>query len=962
MSGHHHSGGDARTSDGTLVAGDGTLLVVDCIDGLTLLTRERIREVLAMGFTPLLMLTNIHRCFLEKLDGEEAYQKFCTIINDVNAFIKLYSTHRLKDVEVSPREGTVVFYADSWGFSIPKFAEIYESKFGLDHDKVKNRLWGDNYYDPSTKIWTPTPTTTASCKRGFLLYVYDPIRKVLSRCLRDEKDKLQSMIQKLGGKTMDMRDLQGEGLFDLFMRSWLPTSNILREDPSYFNAEGSCWRSEDVNAVTKSYDKGHVALEEDKPANFCLMPKGSAKGLFTLPPEVLERLAPYQIRAVRWLWDLQCKSMGGILADDMGMGKTRTVCSFLRGLLSCSLIERAIIVAPKSVLSQWVAELKNVGLVEEIHMYRTPVSEGESLNSVIKRGGVLLTTYEVFRSKHKIIACEETKVIKWNYIFLDEGHRIKNDKTQTSQAFRALNCHNKIVITGTPFQNNLKELYVLVNFCCPNLLGNEQEFVEKFVEPIEKAKFSDSQLSHKRLAMSASEELKNILKPCMLRRTKRLLQAMGLLGSKHEMTVWLEMTTVQIDLYKALLTEIRLGNSKGASLAEASVAKNICNHPFILRKLESGDAKASFESQGLANNYKKQLLKLVPFPDVLIGSSCKLRFILYLVNNLLAEHHKILVFSQSVPMLQLVEQALLTFMDESKIIRMDGSTTQPERDEKIKSFQANIENPDEISPEDVPDVFLMTTSVGGMGLNLTAGSRVIIVDPAQNPSMDNQSVDRAFRLGQKKDVIVYRLITAGTIEEHTYRRQVIKGEISTSVTEKEQCARALEKETGKVLSLPKGGFAKSWTHQELLESYQTRFDESILEHLEFIMRETVVVGLNNHGSLFSVEECLPLPCDDDSPVKLARRFRKKFASDTVIGGEKYAYHVKDPKWGVQNKMLAAAAGRYRKLLPQKLYGPEKSGGSSRPEAGGWRARGGMNPGATLGDDPPKEPDAATGPG
>lgn len=957
MPGYHHSGPDA------LPAREGTLVLVDCIDGLTSQTSEWLHQALAKGIKPFLVLVNFHRCFLElKWDGEKAYRTFCSIIKDVNAIIKLYNTQMLKYVEVHPSDGTVFFFSDSWGLSIQQFAEICESRFGSDQAKMMSRLWGNHFFDPSTKKWTHCRTSSGSCKRGFILYVYDPIKKILNSCIHGQKGRLQLMMQSFGHEEMDLQDLKGEELFEHIMQKWLPISKTLCEDTSSFNPQGlskelsqlldSSCTTKKIDGVTASFKKGNEVLGEKTPAYFCLMPKGSIKKQFKLPPEVIERLAPYQIEGVQWLWNLHCESKGGILADDMGMGKTRTVCSFLHGLLRCSLTKRAIVIAPKTILSQWQAELRNVGLADQIHMYRTPQSQGESLNNVIIRGGVLLTTYEVFRSKHKLITREDTETVEWDYLFLDEGHRIKNDKTQTWHAFNTLKCRHKIVITGTPFQNNLKELYVLVDFCCPNLLGTEQEFVDKFVEPIERAKFADSELGYKRLSMSASEGLKELLRPYMLRRTKRLLQAMGLLGNKHEMTVWLQMTKNQINLYKGLLTKVKLGNSEGVAFAEAAVAKNICNHPSILRKADSGDSKIPLEAQGLASNYKKQLLDLISFPDR-VTSSCKVRFVMYLVKTLRAQRHKILIFSQSVQMLELLEEALLMFMSECQIIRMDGSTSQPERDKKIKIFQSNIEDPEKFSPEDVPDVFLMTTSVGGMGLNLTAASRVIIIDPAQNPSMDNQSVDRAFRFGQKKDVIVYRLITSGTIEEHTYRQQVLKGEVSTSVTEEQQCARALDKETGKVLSLPLNGFDISLTHKELLESAShTGFDKSMLSDLDLVTTHNLVVGVSNHGSLFSTEEVLPLPCDDESPVYLGRCHRKKFSCDVVIAGEKYAYKVTDERWGIRNSV--------GKPLPQKFSTHEESGGDVHEQRAPR-----MNPGekgAWSGNDPPKGPDAPAGPG
>jgi elongation factor 2 len=294
MSGHHDSRLDA------LPTRDATLVMADCIDGLSSQTKEALREALAAGLKPILVLNNLDSCFLKlKLEGEEAYQAFCTIITDVNAFIKLHSTKRLKDVEVNPCEGTVLFVADTWGFSILDFAKICVSRFGSDQAKMTKRLWGGNYFDPSTQRWTPSPTGSASCKRGFVLYVYDSIKKILNSSIHDQKDRLLLMMQKLGHKEMNLHDLKGKELFEHIMQIWLPISHIICEvmvyhllsmisfcsfeeyisissykalwyvlqDPTALNSEGlsnklghlvdSCRTREDVDAISKSYKKGH---------------------------------------------------------------------------------------------------------------------------------------------------------------------------------------------------------------------------------------------------------------------------------------------------------------------------------------------------------------------------------------------------------------------------------------------------------------------------------------------------------------------------------------------------------------------------------------------------------------------------------------------------------------------------------------------------------------------------------
>ncbi|CAD6252196.1 unnamed protein product [Miscanthus lutarioriparius] len=413
-----------------------------------------------------------------------------------------------------------------------------------------------------------------------------------------------------------------------------------------------------------------------------------------------------------------------------------------------------------------------------------------ALENVGKEGGIVLTTYETIRDHKQKIS---DKLGTVDYIFADEGHRIKNKAGKASKALKGIRCDHRIVVTGTPIQNNLMEFYSLMKFCNPTLLGNKEEFKETFLVPIDRGKFKGSTPSVRRKAIESSEDLNKLVSPFVLRRSKMTLKDSGRIkANKYEVIVWVKISAHQANLYEALMVDPNPRSRKhGGAFEISKVAKSLCLDPSIV---------GMTSAKNISQQFKRTLVKTINTSTRELTSS-KLSFLLYFLPLLLNDKLKILVFSTSPEMLQVLEEALSAKINE-EIIRMDGTMSCEDRVELIENFQR----------KDGPPIFLLTTKVGGVGITLTAASRVVIIDPSDNPCDDNQAVDRAYRIGQVRVVIVYHLITCGTIEEHTYRRQTLKLETSDDVLEGTQ----VMDNSGKTCSKPivSSKTRSSWAHED----------------------------------------------------------------------------------------------------------------------------------------------------
>ncbi|GJN01216.1 hypothetical protein PR202_ga18463 [Eleusine coracana subsp. coracana] len=587
-----------------------------------------------------------------------------------------------------------------------------------------------------------------------------------------------------------------------------------------YDDDGLAEKENNVIANNESEDVGWEKTED-----FKMEPTGSAASSkpYKLPGRIFKMLYPHQREGLQWLWVLHCRGTGGILGDDMGLGKTMQVSAFLAGLFHSRLVKRVLVVAPKTLLAHWTKELSAVGLKEKIRDYSGPSTNirNYELQYAFKEGGILLTTYDIVRNNYKLIRGssynnydDDDEETMWNYVILDEGHLIKNNKTQRAQSLFEIPCIHRIIISGTPIQNNLKEMWALFNFCCPDVLGDKQQFKTRY-----------------------------------------------------------EMAILRGNDKSATAREKHIGSNV------ATILKKICDHPLLLTKkaaegvLEGMDEMLNDQDKGMVEKMAMNIADMGNDDDALdVGeeASCKLIFIMSLLRNLIEEGHHVLIFSQTRKMLNLIHETIL--MEGYKFLRIDGTTKISERERIVKDFQEGPGAP----------IFLLTTQVGGLGLTLTKADRVIVVDPAWNPSTDNQSVDRAYRIGQTKDVIVYRLMTSATIEEKIYKLQEIQ----------------------ELFSLPKQGFDVSLTHNQLQEEHgqQVIMDESLRKHIQFLEQQGIA-GVSHHSLLFSKTAILPTLNENDTldsksrvmPMMYQHHY-KGSSSDYVANGAALAFKPKDQQF------------------------------------------------------------------
>ncbi|KUI65372.1 DNA repair and recombination protein RAD26 [Cytospora mali] len=494
-----------------------------------------------------------------------------------------------------------------------------------------------------------------------------------------------------------------------------------------------------------------------------------------LPGDIYPSLFDYQKTGVQWLAELYCQGVGGIVGDEMGLGKTIQLISFIAALhYSRKLTKPVLVVAPATVLQQWVSEfhrwwpplrvsilhssgsgMVDVGkeeriedeeLWEEHHQpKRSNQSVKKIVDRVVKDGHVLVTTYAGLQTYGDVLI-----PVNWDYAVLDEGHKIRNPNTYITVCAKELRTPNRIILSGTPMQNSLIELWSLFDFIIPMHLGSLVAFRTQFEVPIKLGGYANATNLQVMTAQKCAETLKDTISPYLLQRTKKDVAAD--LPKKQEQVLFCKLTSVQRDVYELFLKSSDMNailNKGRSSLYGIDHLRKICNHPDL-----------AFPQRKNRPNYQWGAAR----------QSGKMQVVKRLVHLWKRFGHKILLFSQGVLMLDILE-AFFKRQGEVNYLRMDGKTPVKERQKLVDRFNNDPEL----------NLFLLTTKVGGLGVNLTGASRVIIYDPDWNPSTDVQARERAWRLGQKKEVIIFRLMTAGTIEEKIYHRQIYKQFLSNKV-------------------------------------------------------------------------------------------------------------------------------------------------------------------------------------
>lgn len=499
-------------------------------------------------------------------------------------------------------------------------------------------------------------------------------------------------------------------------------------------------------------------------------PEHALEGGLKIPGDIFPSLFDYQKTGVQWLAELYEQQVGGIVGDEMGLGKTIQVISFIAALhYSKKLTKPVLIVAPATVLQQWVSEFhrwwpalrvsilhssgsgmlnvrdEDEGLDEARPEFKkTGPTARKIVNRVLKHGHVLVTTYAGIQTYRDILI-----PVNWEMAVLDEGHKIRNPHTTVTINCKELITPNRIILSGTPMQNNLIELWSIFDFINPMHLGSLVAFRSQFEVPIKIGGYANATKVQMMTAQKCAETLKDAISPYLLQRTKKDVAAD--LPKKREQVLFCKLTPMQRGQYVGYIRSSEMTaimNKTRLPLAGISTLRKICNHPELARP---------------------QLKNEVDYKPGSSEYSGKMQVVKALIKMWKRLGHKALLFSQGVQMLDILEHFLRR--NDFNFLRMDGSTPIKERQRLVDRFN---NDPD-------IEIFLLTTKVGGLGVNLTGASRVIIYDPDWNPSTDVQARERAWRLGQKKEVAIYRLMTAGTIEEKIYQRQIWKQFLANKV-------------------------------------------------------------------------------------------------------------------------------------------------------------------------------------
>lgn len=464
---------------------------------------------------------------------------------------------------------------------------------------------------------------------------------------------------------------------------------------------------------------------------------------YPLPKGIKGTLRHYQEDGFQWLCFLDEFSWGGILADDMGLGKTLQIITFLKHVLSKNK-QTNLIVVPTSLLFNWENEIEKFAPSLKVHFYYG--SQRIRSTEPFDKYDIVFTSYG-----HALSDVAILKEYDFNYVILDESQAIKNPASKRFKAVRLLKANNRIAMTGTPIENNTFDLYAQMSFLNPGFLGSAKGFKADFAKAID----------NDRDEIKAAE-LQRLIKPFVLRRTKS--QVATELPDKTEEVLYCEMDKSQQKVYDAFRNEYRqrliekideegMNKARFAVLEGLTKLRQICDTPEIL-----------------------------PGEDKYSGKSVKTDLLMMHIKEKTA-NHKILIFSQFVKMLRVIEDRIKT--EGISYEYLDGQSSTQQRQASVEHFQN----------DDSCRVFLISLKAGGTGLNLMAADYVYLVDPWWNPAVENQAIDRCYRIGQDKKVIAYRMICKDTVEEKIMELQKKKKSIAGDiVTTDEGVLKKLKKE------------------------------------------------------------------------------------------------------------------------------------------------------------------------
>ena len=467
------------------------------------------------------------------------------------------------------------------------------------------------------------------------------------------------------------------------------------------------------------------------------------EGGLKAPSVIWDRLYDYQKVGVQWMFELHQQHCGGILGDEMGLGKTIQVAAFLASLSYSQVIWRGskwrglgpcLIVSPTTVLHQWVRELHKWWPPLRVAVLHSSGSHTGSKSSLIKNinnsNGILVLSYQAIATHIEILS-----TLDWHYLILDEGHKIRNPDAKVTLAVKQVGTPHRLILSGSPMQNNLKELWSLFDFIYPGKLGTLPVFLKEFSIPITAGGYANASTVQVATAFRCATVLRDTISPYLLRRMKADVKQHINLPEKNEQVLFCRLTDEQRALYRSYLDggETKLILSGHMKVFVGLIAlRMICNHP----DLHSGGPRSfgNLEDSELGPEDEFGWYK----------RSGKMVVVHSLLKLWKKQGHRVLLFSQSRQMIKILEKYVKG--QGYSYFKLDGTTAVGSRQGLIEKFNTGD-----------TFVFLLTTKVGGLGVNLTGANRVVIFDPDWNPSTDMQARERSWRIGQQNQVKIYRL-------------------------------------------------------------------------------------------------------------------------------------------------------------------------------------------------------------
>ncbi|PLN82069.1 P-loop containing nucleoside triphosphate hydrolase protein [Aspergillus taichungensis] len=569
-----------------------------------------------------------------------------------------------------------------------------------------------------------------------------------------------------------------------------------------------------------------------------------------LDPHIGQVVKPHQLEGIQFMWRELIRDEtqeGCLLAHTMGLGKTMQVVALLVTIAAAASSgdpkvrqqvpeafhrPQTLIICPSSLIENWFEEIilwapqdSGIGLPRKVTSASPPRERLQLMSEWDQEGGILIISYNMFHAwifnketpKRPAPLLEEDheKVKKWllegpSIIIADEAHMMKNPATAASRAAMQFRSKSRIALTGSPLANNLVDYFTMVDWIAKGYLGEFVEFKANFVEPIEQGLYLDSSRHERRRSLVKLKVLQGILNPKINRADISVLA--GSLPPKVEFVLTVPLTKVQTDAYNLYVNTILqgrgdIGNAKLWSwLAILSLC---CNHPACfrdkllnrasearkidqkLREVEELPGDEPIGQAGLPDSEKlvvEQEKLFASIPDMkAVGLSYRAQILDRIIEESVRVNDKVLVFSHSLLTLDYIEHVLT--LRNRKYCRLDGNTPVQSRQMATKNFNTGVDQ----------HVYLISTRAGGLGLNIPGANRVIIFDFAFNPVWEQQSVGRAYRLGQKKPVFVYRFISGGTFEEIVYNNVVFKTQLAFRVVDKKNPIRQASKSPGDYL-------------------------------------------------------------------------------------------------------------------------------------------------------------------